>query len=111
MQLVELEILKISYLGNFSSCYIFLKVILKNSLKSKVGGKSYSCRRIKAGQRTAWAPASHCGLWPASRRAYDCHLVRARLPASSAGPETPLKGRAPSSFFFFFFSAFAIAAA
>jgi hypothetical protein len=25
MKVVELEIMKISYLGNFSSCYIFLK--------------------------------------------------------------------------------------
>jgi hypothetical protein len=29
MKLVELEIMKISYLGNFSSCYMFLGVILK----------------------------------------------------------------------------------
>jgi hypothetical protein len=29
MKVVELEILKISYLGNFSSCYMFLKVILE----------------------------------------------------------------------------------
>jgi hypothetical protein len=42
MKLVDLEILKISYLGNISSCYMFLKVILeKNHLGCEVGG-SYS---------------------------------------------------------------------
>jgi hypothetical protein len=42
MKLVELEILKISYLGNFLSCYMFLGVILKNSLKYKFRGDCYS---------------------------------------------------------------------
>jgi hypothetical protein len=29
MKLVEIEIIKISYFGNFSRCYMFLEVILK----------------------------------------------------------------------------------
>jgi hypothetical protein len=41
MKLVELEILKISYLGNFSSFYMFFEVILETSLKSKNFGGCY----------------------------------------------------------------------
>jgi hypothetical protein len=69
MKLVELEILKISYLGNFSSCYMFLEVILENNLKNKNLGGCYSLRRIVAGQRATWAPTSRRGLRPSSRHA------------------------------------------
>jgi hypothetical protein len=81
LKLVELEILKISYLGNFSSCYMILGVIGENSSNCKVWGESYSARRITAGQRTAWAPAS--------RRATSRTFSRA--------PGPPARRRVPSS--------------
>jgi hypothetical protein len=46
-------------------------------------------------------------LWPASRRACDRHLVRARLLAPL---RTSLKGPSAPPFLFFFFSPFAVAA-
>jgi hypothetical protein len=67
MKLVELEILKISYLGHFSSCYMFLEVILKNSFEVKSLGGCYSRQRIRPGQQTAWALASRRGLPRPSR--------------------------------------------
>jgi hypothetical protein len=57
-KLVELEILKISYLGNFLSCYMNLGVICEKQFKFEKLGGSYSARRIRAGHRAAWAPAS-----------------------------------------------------
>jgi hypothetical protein len=69
MKLVELEILKISYLGNFSSCYMFLGVILKNSLNFlSLGGITTVHRRIRAEQCTTWAPARPVGVFPAASR-------------------------------------------
>jgi hypothetical protein len=43
-KVVELEIMKIPYLGNFSSCYMFLKVILEKTVwVQKLGrGECYS---------------------------------------------------------------------
>jgi hypothetical protein len=57
-KLVELEILKISYLGNFSSSYSKSKVIWQKPFEFENGGECYSARRITVRQRTAWAPAS-----------------------------------------------------
>jgi hypothetical protein len=42
-KLVELEILKISYLGNFSSCYMILGAIGENSLYLKSFGGELQC--------------------------------------------------------------------
>jgi hypothetical protein len=57
-KLVELEILKISYLGNFSSSYSKSKLIWQKQFEFENGGKCYSARRITVRQCTAWAPAS-----------------------------------------------------
>jgi hypothetical protein len=49
MKLVELEILKISYLGNFSSCYMILEVCWQKLSKgSGVLGGATVFQRIRA---------------------------------------------------------------
>jgi hypothetical protein len=68
MKLVELEILKISYFGNFSSHYMILGVIWQKQIKgSCVLGGATVHRRINAGQWTTWVPVSHHGLPRPSR--------------------------------------------
>jgi hypothetical protein len=68
MKLVEIEIMKISYLRNFSSCYMFLGVIWKNSLKLEVWGIATVHQRIRAVQRMAWAPARPVVAFSAASR-------------------------------------------
>jgi hypothetical protein len=76
MKVVELEIMKISYFGNFSSCHMILRVIWQKQLNLENWGREcYSCRQIRAEHRAAWAPASRRGLRPASRRARDHQLL------------------------------------
>jgi hypothetical protein len=89
MKLVELEILKISYLGNFSSHYMILGVIWQKQFEIRNLGGATVHRRILAGHRATWAPASRRGLRSDSRRAYDRNLVCGRLLAPL---ETSLKG-------------------
>jgi hypothetical protein len=87
IKLVELEILKISYLENFSSYYMILEVIWQKQFEIENFRGGCSGRRIKVGHRPAWASASCHGLRLASSRACDRHLARARLRAAL---ETPL---------------------
>jgi hypothetical protein len=78
IKLVELEILKISYLENFSSYYMILGVIWPKQFEiENLGGLQWPV--IIADHRATWAPASYRGLWPASSHACDHHLARSRL--------------------------------
>jgi hypothetical protein len=67
MKLVELEILKISYLGNFSSYYMFLEVILKNNFEVKSLGVATVDGELEQGSRRHGRRARHHGLPRPSR--------------------------------------------
>jgi hypothetical protein len=106
MKLVELEILKISYFGNFSSCYMFLKVILKNSLKSRNLGcySDLTNRRQAADGMGADEP-----LWPSAIfQARHGHLLLLRV-ASPCCSATAIKPSTADIVFFFFLCSLTVA--